>query len=84
MARYRTNIEEMEIIGRVYGTLWERPIIDRLLRNKLPDHTQDHLPLSDCCIGTIEWTLSDVDMEVIRRCGGFREYANNVIMGPIL
>lgn len=24
------------------------------------------------------------DMEVIRRCGGFREYANDHIKGPIL
>lgn len=25
-----------------------------------------------------------VDMDVIRRCGGFREYANEVVIGPIL
>lgn len=28
--------------------------------------------------------LPDVDMDVIRRCGGFREYANEHVMGPIL
>lgn len=28
--------------------------------------------------------LPDVDMDVIRRCGGFREYANKHVMGPIL
>lgn len=28
--------------------------------------------------------LPDVDIDVIRRCGGFREYANDHIMGPIL
>ncbi len=25
-----------------------------------------------------------VDMDVIRRCGGFREWANDVVIGPIL
>lgn len=29
-------------------------------------------------------SLSMVNMDVIRRCGGFREYANDVIGGPIL
>lgn len=28
--------------------------------------------------------LPMVNMDVIRRCGGFREYANDVIGGPIL
>ncbi len=28
--------------------------------------------------------LPEVDMDVIRRCGGFREYANKHVMGPIL
>jgi len=85
MARYRVSgPEEFQVIAEAAGTLWERPIIDGILRNRLPDHTQDHLPLSECCIGTIEWTVSDVDMDVIRRAGGFREYANNVIGGPIL
>jgi len=59
MARYRTTAWEMETIGRATGTLWERPIIDGILRGRLPDHSQDHLPLSDCCIGTIEWEVSD-------------------------
>ncbi len=55
MLRYRTNAGEMEVIGRAAGTLWERPIIEEVVSGKLPDHTQDHLPLSDCCIGTLEW-----------------------------
>lgn len=25
-----------------------------------------------------------VDMDIIRRCGGFREWANDVVTGPIL
>lgn len=29
-------------------------------------------------------SLSMVNMDVIRRCGGFREYANDVVGGPIL
>lgn len=28
--------------------------------------------------------LPEVEMDVIRRCGGFREYANEHVMGPIL
>jgi len=85
MARYRVSgLEEFQAIVDAAGTLWERPIIDGILRNRLPDHTQDHLPLSDCAIGTIEWELSEPPMDVIRRCGGFREYANEVIGGPIL
>ncbi len=28
--------------------------------------------------------LPEVEMDVIRRCGGFREYANKHVMGPIL
>ena len=60
MTRYRIiSAEEFDVIGQASGTLWERPIIDSILRKRLPDHSQDHLPLSDCCIGTIEWTLSD-------------------------
>ena len=74
----------MAVIGPACGTLWERPIIESVLKNRLPDHTQDDLPLSDCAIGTMEYTLSDIDMSVIRRCGGFREYANDHVMGPIL
>ena len=31
-----------------------------------------------------EPTARSTDMNVIRRCGGFREYTNNVVMGPIL
>lgn len=54
--RYRISPREFDLIGRAEGTLWERPIIEAILRDKLPDHTQDHLPLSDCCIGTREWT----------------------------
>ena len=84
MARYRLDYDDMQVIGSSWGTLWERPIIDGLLRNRLPDHSQDHLPLSDCAIGTLEWTLSEPPMDVIRRCGGFREYANDVVMGPII
>lgn len=26
----------------------------------------------------------ELPMDIIRRCGGFREYANRVVMGPIL
>ncbi len=57
--RYRTTPEEMTIISRAVDTIWERSIIDQILRDKLPDHTQDHLPLSDCTCGTIEWELSE-------------------------
>lgn len=84
VARYRTTAEDMEVIGPACGTLWERPIIEKVLRNKLPDVDTRHLSLSDCDIGTIEFTLSDHNMSVIRRCGGFREYANEYINGPIL
>ena len=59
MARYRLSYEDTQVIGTSWGTLWERPIIDKLLRNRLPDHSQDHLPLSDCCIGTLEWDVDD-------------------------
>lgn len=55
MSRYRvTSPEEFQAIAESAGTLWEQPIINSILRGRLPDHTQDHLPLSDCCVGTIE------------------------------
>ena len=60
MTRYRiSGPDEFQAILEASGTLWERPIIDAILINRLPDHSQDHLPLSDCCIGTIEWKLSE-------------------------
>lgn len=85
MARYRLDCNDMEVIGTSWGTLWERPIIDELLRNRLPDESQAGIPLSDCCIGTLEWTLSVMPTRrVIRHFGGYREYANQVVMGPLL
>ena len=56
MCRYRTTAEDFEVMGPAFGTLWERPVIEAILVNRLPDHSQDHIAeLSDCCIGTMEW-----------------------------
>jgi hypothetical protein len=64
MARYRVSgPEEFQAAAEAGGTLWERPVINKILRNRLPDHSQDHLPLSDCAIGTIDWELSDTNGE---------------------
>jgi len=85
MCRYRTTAEDFEVMGPAFGTLWERPVIEAILRNRLPDHTQDHLELSGCAIGTMEWELSVLPARhVIARCGGYREYANKHVMGPLL
>jgi len=85
MCRYRTTADDFLIIGPAFGTLWERPVIDGILRDRLPDHTQDHLELSDCAVGTLEWVLSVLPTrKIIALCGGYREYANRHIMGPIL
>ncbi len=86
MCRYRTTAEDFEVMGPSFGTLWERPVIEAILVNMLPDHTQDDIAeLSDCCIGTLEWTLSVLPRRhVIARCGGYREYANKHVMGPLL
>lgn len=62
MARYRTTAEDFEIMGPACGTLWERPIIDALMASRFPDHSQDHLPLSACEIGTLDWEVSDPEM----------------------
>lgn len=60
MARYRVSgPEEFKAVAEAGGTLWERPVINKILRGRLPDHSMDNLPLSDCDIGTIEWDLSD-------------------------
>lgn len=65
MSRYVLGYEDLQIIGPAWGTLWERPIINNLLRFRLPDHGQDHLPLSDCCVGTLEWTGTDKIFSII-------------------
>ena len=86
MCRYRTTAEDFEVMGPAFGTLWERPVIEAILRNRLPDHTQDHIAeLSGCAIGTMEWTLSVLPTrKVIAAYGGYREYAKRGVMGPIL
>jgi hypothetical protein len=85
MCRYRTTAEDMEVMGPAFGTLWERPVIEAILVNRFPDLEQQNIPLSDCCIGTLEWTLSVLPRRwVIALCGGYREYANKYVMGPIL
>lgn len=57
--RYRIICEDAQIIGPACGTLWERPIINEVLKRYLPDHSQDHLPLSDCDVGTLEWDTKE-------------------------
>ena len=85
MCRYRTTAEDMDIMGPAFGTLWERPVIEAILVHRLPDVNQRDLPLSDCCIGTLEWELSVLPhRKIIALCGGYREYANKFVMGPIL
>jgi hypothetical protein len=85
MARYRTTAEDMDIMGPAFGTLWERPVIEAILVHRLPDVHQLGRALSDCDIGTLEWDLSVLPhRKIIALCGGYREYANNFVMGPIL
>lgn len=55
MARYRTTPTEFEAILQSPGELWEQAILKKISDTRLPDHSQDHLPLSDCCIGTFDW-----------------------------
>ncbi|KKN98812.1 hypothetical protein LCGC14_0140530 [marine sediment metagenome] len=38
----------------------------------------------DSLTGELGTSIRPVDMDVIRRCGGFREWANDVVIGPII
>jgi len=60
MARYRTTQAEFQAILESPGILWEHAILEKIVSSgRLPDHSMDHLPLSDCDIGTFEWDLPD-------------------------